>query len=157
MDQTKINTKLMEKLFDLLLPFPEAGAFALAYRDYIHAIDDLIDDENRPSPEALLKVFAQAGELFSMPFWLKYGAFLAILEQIINNTYADSVEWEKMPGDHISYHWKKSDSSVLRHAGIDMFFAILYLTVGRDKLREVSSSFREQAHLMHMDECFKAI
>ena len=142
----------MEKLYLLLQPYPEAAAFVVEYRNYIHQIDDLIDSPNRPTEEELLKTFAQAGALFSMPFWIHHGQLLAVLEQVINNTYCDSVAWE-----HDTTPWKKLDAGVLRHAGIDMFYAVLLLTVGREKLREVSAEFREQTHLAHMDEKFAAI
>ena len=149
----KVNTKLMQELCELLEPFPEAITFVVEYRNYIHMIDDIIDNKDRPSAELILMAFAKAAEVFSMPFWLRHGQLLFCVEQMINNTYADSVEWENNKMDK----WKKSDASVLRHAGIDMFFAVILLMCGRDKLRDISSRFREQTHLMHMDENLQAI
>lgn len=149
----KVNEKLMQQICELLAPYPEAIMFVVEYRNYIHMIDDIIDFEIRPSPEMILKAFAKASEVFSTPFWLKYGNLLCMVERMINNTYADSVEWENTEAPM----WKASDAGVLRHAGIDMFFAVVDLMCGRDKLREISAKFREQAHLMHMDENLKPV
>jgi len=136
----KINKELMSKLQEALCPFPEAIEFALAYRNLIHAIDDLVDDPNRPTSEALLKVFAQASAVYSLPFWKVNCDKLLIIEQLINNTYADSVLWEN---DAVVEH-KRVASDTLRHTGLDMFFAIILITLGRDKLREFSAPFRQQ-------------
>lgn len=150
--QTKfaqIDKRLMDEISKSLAPFPEAGNFITLYRDYVHAIDDLIDMENRPNAEELLRVFAAASVLFTTPFWRQYGPSLLMVERMINNTYADSVRWEQKD---LNNTWQNRDASVLRHAGVDMMFAIIDLLLGRDKLREISSAFRYQCHLIHMDE-----
>lgn len=143
----KINPELLMELSNLLSPFPDALEFANLYRDYVHLIDDLVDSESRPTSEEILKVMALASAVFTCDFWMKYGKSLFLLEQSINNTYADSVKWED---DAVA--WKREAAGTLRHAGIEMFFAVLLITVGRDKTREFSLRFREQCHELHMDE-----
>lgn len=137
----KINNELMERIQEILCPFPEAVEFAVAYRNYIHSIDDLVDEVQRPSSEQLLKVFSESAICFSLPFWQQYKSALIVTEQLINNTYADSVDWETS-----SDLMKQQDANVLRHCGLDMFFAVILLTAGREKLREISSDFRFQCH-----------
>lgn len=125
----------------------EAATFVIAYRAYVHMIDDLIDDTERPTAEQLLKVFAQASVVYSQPFWLKNSAHLIIVEQLINNTYADSVKWEKAIQTLLI-----RDAAVLRHTAIDMFFAVWLICFGRDSLREISSQFRQYCHECHVDK-----
>jgi hypothetical protein len=146
-DKLKINHIMMEQISKYLAPHPEACRFITAYRDYVHAIDDLIDATLRPDSEQILKTFAQASTLFTLPFWNQYGTLLIVTEKLVNNTYADSVLWENSPLD-----WQRRDASVLRHAGVDMFFAVVALILGGDKLREISADFRTQCHLIHMNE-----
>lgn len=151
-DLSKINPKLLEKVQLLLVKYPDAYEFVEHYKDYIHQIDDLIDNVDRPSSEQVLKAFAKAAHVFSLPFWRANGHMLFILEAIINNTYTDSVDWENS-----NTSWKRSDAAALRHIGIEMFFAVILLTHGRETLREISLEFREQCHLLHMDTDLKAI
>lgn len=148
----KLNPKLIERVQLLLASNPDALEFVENYKEYIHQIDDLIDNPDRPSSEDILKVFAKASFVFSLPFWKANSHMLFMLEQVINNTYADSVLWERS-----NVKWKQSDAGVLRHAGIEMFFAVILLVHGRETLRDLSSDFRTQCHNLHMDENFKAI
>ena len=147
MAKSDVNKELIEKIYLMLQPYPEAAAFVIAYRDYIHDIDDIIDEGAKRSSENILRVFARASALFTMPFWQMYGRQLLLVEQTINNTFTDSVEWEKS-----DVPWKINDSNVLRHCGIDMFYAVILLILGRDALRTISSDFRRQAHLLHTNE-----
>lgn len=140
-----INKELMEVLYKELRDHKEALDFVIEYRNYIHMIDDIIDEDR--SNEKLLEAFAKASEIFSMPFWRKHAHLLVMIEQSINNTYADSTQWEKS-----DVEWIKRDASVLRHSGIDMFFSVINLVCGREKLRDISSAFRQQAHRLHMDK-----
>ena len=140
-EESKINHKLMAELQVALTPFPEALSFAIGYKKYIHALDDLIDSPNRPTSEEILAVAALASAVFSLPFWIENHAELLLVEQLINNTYADSVLWES---SEIAY--KKTSADTLRHAGLDMFFAVILIKLGRNKLREFSPQFRTQCH-----------
>lgn len=146
-DKSKLNKHLLEKVQELLTTFPDALEFVIHYKEYIHAIDDLIDSNDRPTPEEILAVFSKAAHVFSLPFWKSNAHMLFMVEQIINNEYADSVNWEKS-----EVKWKVSDANALRHTGINMFFAVILLTHGRDTLRDISLAFREQCHLLHTNE-----
>lgn len=136
-----INTQLMTRLQQELEPYPETLEFVTGYRNYVHAIDDLIDGPNRPTAEEILKVSAMASVLFSTAFWLRHSNLLVVTEQLVNNTYADSVMWENSALAN-----QRIAADTLRHAGLDMFYAAILITLGRDKLRELSPLFREQCH-----------
>lgn len=141
----KLDPILLKEVDEILSPFPEAYEFAKKYKDYVHILDDLVDEDK--GTEKILIAASKASELFTMPFWRQFGPSLIVLEQVINNTYADSVEWE-----NDALEFKRRDSMVLRHAGIEMFFAIILLTAGRESLRKISSRFRAQCHELHMNE-----
>ena len=137
---------LKEELTLLLIDRPEAGAFVWAYCDYIHAIDDIID-EKITDPERLLRVFAQGAALFSSRFYREYGDQLYLIEALINNDYADSVAWEKS-----DVKWKRENADVLRHSGSLMLYAIIFLLKGRDALRSISAKVREHNYIKHHKE-----
>lgn len=136
-----INTQLMTRLAEELVNHPETLEFISFYRNYIHAIDDLIDNKERPTAEEILNVSAQASRLFSTQFWINHSNLLIVTEQLVNNTYADSVKWENS-----ALQDQRVAADTLRHSGLDMFYAALLITLGRDKLRELSPLFREQCH-----------
>jgi len=113
--------------------------FVILYNQYVHAIDDIIDEENkRNDPEFILNAFAIANELFSCKFYRDNAHILQPIEFMANNTYADSVAWEKS-----DEKWKQESARTLRHSGLDVFFAAFCICCGRDKLREISSDMRE--------------
>lgn len=115
------------------------------YTIMVHLVDDIIDEP--PNPEVVLKAFSAARLVFSHPVYIQFKTQLNIVDELVNTTYGDSVEWEKS-----EEAWKRSHADVLRHSGYNMFFAVIYLTCGRDALREVSKSFREFSHFKHLHD-----
>lgn len=147
----RINQELLQILHELFKDFPEALEFVLAYKEYIHFIDDMVDVKDFQTVENQLKLQSKAAVLYSLPFWRRHVDNLLVLSLIMNNTYLDSVIWEKS-----EVEWQRRDSFCLRHVGIDMFYAVILITFGRDKLREISLKFREQCHkLQEQDEYSK--
>lgn len=147
MPKSDIDEPLLRKIYELLKDQPDAAQFVIAYRNYIHAVDDIIDEPSKRTAEFIMEISSRASILFTLPFWLEHGPKLIVLDQMINNTFADSVIWENS-----DVEWQKRDAMVLRHCGIDMFLAVIFICFGRDKMREISLDFRKQAHLLHMDE-----
>lgn len=134
-----VNTQLMTELLSELNPFQDAVEFVILYRNYVHAIDDLVDVPH--GSEEILRVSALANQVFNSDFWRQYGPQLQVLEYMINNTYADSVKWENSEKPEF-----RVAADTLRHAALDMFYAVLLIKLGRDKLREFSLRFREQCY-----------
>lgn len=152
MSKLNFADKNICEAIDLLKQYPDAYAFMHCYTVYVNLIDDIIDLPELRTPTNILKLASTASMLFSLPFWMQNSNQLLILEQCINNTYADSVEWEKS-----ALKWQRIDSNVLRHSGIDMLYAVILICYGYDKMREVSSKIREHCHLSHMDSEGKPI
>lgn len=149
--RTTPNEELLKEICSLLEPYPDAAEFVLRYRDYIHGVDDIVDGDIT-NAEDILKVTALASEIFSSDFYVNHRQFLYPLEIMINNTYADAVEWERS-----NVEWKERDAMVLRHTGIDMFLFVIRLMCGREAMRKISSKFREQCHEYHMTKDYKPL
>jgi len=143
-----MSDNLQKKIEQLLAPHPEAWEFVLKYNEYCHAVDDIIDDEKkRADNEFILKAFQLAADVYSTPFYRRHVDVLRPIEFMVNNTYADSVKWEKS-----AETWKRRDAQAIRHVGIDMFFIVVAITYGRETMRELSDEMRTYSHLKHMKE-----
>jgi hypothetical protein len=123
----------------------EAVEFVKLYAEYIHAVDDIIDEGK--NPKLILDTFNLATALFSSPFWHKHKDQLLIVDFLINNQYADVVSWEKS-----NDKWKRREAKALSHVGYNMLFAVIIVVAGRNKLREVSEKFRAWAHYKHLSD-----
>lgn len=118
----------------------DAWFFLTTYIQYIHCIDDNIDEEK--CRDRILQHTKLAAVLFNSDYWKKYQGNLVLVERLIFNAYRDSVEWENS-----EVGWKIRDSKVLNQLGYNMIFAIILIEFGEDKLNEFSLKFREWSHL----------
>ena len=132
------------KLKDIFKDHPDAWKFTTLYGEYIHAIDDMIDN-NTWNPESLLKITRLAIDVYSCDFYRVNAQHLAPIAKSNNNCYADVVKWEKEPDGSLLFE----AASHLRHCGYEMFLAVVELVAGYDKMREMSSEFRSYAHYKH--------
>lgn len=124
---------------------PEALFFLGKYIEYIHSIDDCID-ENRDS-FVILKTAELAAVVFNTPYWKQWSSALYLVERLAFNSYHDSVRWENVTVDKDQINWMLRDSKVLNQAGYEILFAVILIEFGEDKLREFSPRFREYSHL----------
>lgn len=122
----------------------EAIGFLLLWREYVHAIDDIIDGD-RTGPEHILATFALAATLYSHPYYLRNIAALRALVYSITNSYADSVAWEKEGG------WRKEWADHNRHAGAEMVLAVAQLCGGYGHMRTLSPELRTICYCEHHD------
>ncbi len=147
MQTNHTNPALIEEISAALSNHPDAKEFILLYSAYVHRIDDIIDEpEKRSDPEFMLQTFQLAADVFSCDFYHKHRNVLRPTEFLINNTYADSVQWERS-----SEIWKRQEADVLRHTAIDMFLLVTAICLGRDATRKISLRFREYAHKCQKD------
>ena len=142
---------LIEKL---LLQHPDgkdAFAFLCAYGTFAHAVDDIIDDKIT-DPEIVLKTFQLYCEVLSSKFYRQYFDYLYPLICNINNTYADSVAFERS-----SVQWHREFSDCMRTCGNDLAVMVVKLLCGYDDARRISLLFREDSYRHHHDENGNAI
>ncbi len=121
----------------------EAIEFLLTWRQYVHAIDDIVDGD-RPGPEFLLSTFALAAALYSLPFYLRN---INALRQIVfncTNAYTDSVLWETAP-----VPWRREFADQYRHFGAEMVLAVSLICGGYEHMRAISPELRTICYLEH--------
>ncbi len=140
-----MSDKLRVKIDELLRPFPEAQRFVQLYTEYAHAIDDIID-EKLTDPEFILRTFDLAAEVYSCKFYRDNVHILRSIDFMSNNTYLDSVLWERSDES-----FKKVAAGTLRHAGLDLFLATVSICCGREKMRSISMEMREHTFICHLD------
>lgn len=128
-----------KELFNILEGHKDARDFVFMYCQYVHAIDDCVDEER--STEQTARTIKLAALVFNSAYWNKWKQTLYVLERVIYCNYFDSVEWEKS-----NEAWKRRDAKVLNQSGYLMIFAVILIELGEDKLKEVSLRMREYMH-----------
>jgi hypothetical protein len=123
----------------------EALEFVDAWRHYIKAIDDMID-EQKHDPETLVKTLALACLCYSTMFYAKNSQLLKMLVLAISNSYLDSVAFEKD-----AELWKRQWADVLRHADLQLVCVVAMITGGWDLARQLSGPMLEQYYLNHKE------
>lgn len=126
----------MDTLDQLFVGKPEAWQFLQLHTQYVHTIDDLIDETFQK--ERLLRAMYIASLLYSSDYFVRNRSNLLPIEHTVLNTYADSVDWENSPEER-----KQKAADVMRHAQQEMIFAVIRLEFGYDTLRQWSIKLRE--------------
>lgn len=146
MNFEQLEAQLKQSIDEVLRDFPDAKNFLLAYCEYTHSIDDIIDDKITSS-DVILKTFNQSANIFNCNFWRQNASQLFLIEKLINLDYGLSVKWEKS-----DEAWKRNQADVLRNAGNMMTFAVILLIAGYDKAKELIPLIREHSYYRHHDE-----
>lgn len=138
-----INIVLTHMLEKHLAPFPEARAWLDAYGRLCHAVDDLIDRDNRAVADYTLHTldsFNLAMDVYSHPFYSKNSAWLYPLLKHNHRVYSDSILWENSPVE-----WQRHYADVLRCGGNEVILAVLehICRVPWAELRRISLLQRE--------------
>jgi hypothetical protein len=123
----------------------EALAFLKNYVDYIHAVDDLVDEPK--DTNAIRHCSTLAAVVFSSDYWVRNKNYLYIVDRLTHNTYFDAVIWEHSPEE-----WKRRDARALNHCGYNMLFAVVLIEFGEVVLQKFSIKFREYSHLKHIND-----
>jgi len=134
-----------KEIEELFCNKPEALAFVFNYMQYVHYIDDLVDEAQ--SVNNVKGITTYASIVYSSEYWHNNRATLYIVDRLISNQYFDSVTWE-----HTDELWKKQQARVLNQCGYMMLFAVILLEFGEIKLTEISIKFREYCHNKHKDD-----
>jgi len=122
----------------------DAVRFLLAWREYVHLIDDIVDGDTAPLD--VIRVGAMANSLFSCPFYLRHTSQLYVTVQLLTCAYRDSVHWEHSPDA-----WRRQIADVLRHSGADMVRAVALLCGGYSHLCRYSLEIHTICYQEHHD------
>lgn len=145
--QNDADCIVLKEIGEILAQHPGAIDLIFTYEEYIHLIDDLVDDDKPANCQNILQLTALAARVYTNPFFVKYAGYLSIVDVLINSTYEDSVKWEHSSDPYLVGH-----ADALRHCGIMMLETILFITCSRDKARQLISFMRERAHRMHKND-----
>ena len=113
----------------------EAMDFLQRWVDYIHGIDDLIDEQT--NAEFRIGLFIRALEIYNHPFYLKHRLTLNPVILNTTNLYADSVAWEQS-----EVAWQREFADYARHGGGEMVMAVAGIVGGYPHMRAISQEFR---------------
>ena len=119
--------------------------FLKRWSDYVHAIDDIEDEET--TAEFRLATFVAALELYTHPFFLKHGAALKQVVYNCTNLYADAVAWEKS-----KVEWQRGFADWARHSGAEMVLAVARIVGGWPHMRNISLELRTVNWSEHHNE-----
>lgn len=123
----------------------EAMDFLAKWQKYVHAIDDIIDEE--VTNEFIIQTFAQAIYIYSHSFYLSN---IQNLRQIVincTNAYADSVAFEKS-----EEQWQREFADHYRHFGCEMVIAVASICGGYLHCRTISLELRTACWMGHHDK-----
>ena len=139
------DIKLEQEILKLIGHDQDAINFLLVYNECVHRTDDIID-EKITDAEFILKTQSLWNNLWNSNLARRFPS-LWLVDQLVNNIYADSILWEKEEEP-----WKRVAADVWRHQGQEVVFAVILLVAGRDALREISIHLREKAHKEHLND-----
>lgn len=125
-----------------------AESWLLLWQDYVHRIDDLVDEGvDRANPDAGRQVcaaFAAGIEVHTHPFWLAHWPELKAVEHLVNVLYADSAA-----GERSDTAWKREWADHNRHAAMEMVVTVARLCGGLEHARHISQEQRNVCHAEH--------
>jgi len=129
---------------------PNAILWLLGYAVYVHAIDDIIDEEipkDSAKDEFILKNFEFAETVYTNIYYLTYINKLRPLIKMASNTYMDAVQMEKS-----NEKWKRDYADVLRTMGNEILLAVIEIERGLNIRREASMELRELSYKTHHNQ-----
>lgn len=134
-------------LREYLLSCPDAILWMQGYGVYVHAIDDIIDNDipkDKKRQQFILDTFEFAETIYSNPFYIAHINTLRPLVKMTSQTYMDSVQWED--SEEV---WKRQVADGLRQMGNEIFLAVIEIVCGLQKKREASLKLREISYKAH--------
>lgn len=139
-----------ELYWDMVKGNEPAHQFLCAWHQYCHDIDDLVDNPHDPEKfsEQLCGLLIRSAALYSLPFYREHAHELFLIVAASANAWADSVKWEKADQEL----WKRQAADILRHAGIEMIFAVSTIVSGYAHMRQYSAALRTGCHATHHDQ-----
>lgn len=142
----KVNT-IWPRLYEALADYPAAAEFIRLYAYYAHLVDDVIDEEDFKNAEKILEMSHVSTMLYANPFYRQHAQQLVVVDAIANIDFLISTMWEKS-----EVEWKKKQADILRHSCLYVVFAVLYITLGYEGLRQLAPDIRTIGHEIHLND-----
>lgn len=135
----------------LLNQNPDALLWIQAYGLFVHAVDDIIDNDapkDKTRQQLILQTFEFAESVYSNHFYIKHIGTLRPLIKMTSNAYMDSVLWEGADEP-----WKRQVSDALRQIGNEVLLAVIEICGGFNARRQASLEIRQVSwHAHHLKD-----
>lgn len=137
--------KQMDEIYERLLQEasgdnPEAFRFLIAWSNYCHAVDDIIDSDIRDS-EGILNVFVMAQEIYGSNFYLSNFDRLFHSIRVVTSSYADSVSMARS-----TELWQREEANIIRSCGNDIILLVASITGGYGVMRKIAFQLRKHSY-----------
>jgi hypothetical protein len=145
-----VNESYCAFLNKYLKDFPDAQAWLVAYAIYVHAIDDIIDNEipaDKNTQRFILQTFEFSEVIYTHIFYISHISELRPLIKMAALDYMNSV-W--LEGE--TEKWKKHCSDHLRQTANAIVLAVIEICRGLDVKREASLELLRIGYEAHHDE-----
>lgn len=118
-------------------------------RDYVHEIDDLIDEDipKGQGADRVCRIGAMALRLYMHPFFAKHPQALGAAMLVNTINYRDSVKLEKS-----TVQWQRNYSDWARHGWLDVCKVVAAICGGYDNVANVSLEMLAVAYANHHDD-----
>lgn len=140
---------VLDLIQDSLKHSKDAQNFVIAWINYCHAIDDIIDEPDTTT-NFILGTFLNACEIYSSNYWRLNGVKLQATVAILADTFANA---ENFKNHEDVKHRNVADAA--RHIGWSMVLAVIYIECGWEVMREISPKLWSWSIAEHHDETGK--
>ena len=123
----------------------QALDWLVKFSTYAHALDDLVD-EDRGWPR-VLALPGQLRDVVQHPFYLKHGAALSLVIEVVETVYTMTVVWER--DNRVG---RRCVADVLRCAGNLAVTAVAIITGGRELGQRITPPLWEDSWATHHGE-----
>lgn len=134
-----------ERLGQIIQEGSEAALFLKAVLGWVHAIDDIEDEET--TPEFRLRTHVMGVSVMSSNYYQRHAAQLYLPLLLVANNYADSLHLEKS-----GLSWKRSLADMLRCSSIYLLQAVILIEGGWEALRGISELIHENGYYLQHNE-----
>ena len=140
-----LESSLKKELCEMFKDRPQAFSFLCFYLDYVHMIDDLVDEPK--NIELIRACSRQSAVVFNCDYWINNQRELYYVDRVTHLIYFNAVKWEHAPEE-----WKRMHARVLNHCGYNMLFAVMIKEFGEQIAAEKSIKFMEFSHAKHLGD-----
>lgn len=145
MTEEQFKQQLLDELATALHDHPEALRWLMAYFNYAHKIDDIVDE---PKDEKIIReAFALGEAMFASEFWRQHASYLYPVLRTVHFDYFISEEWEKA-----GEIWKVQHADQIRHCGNSVAVAVLTLFCEDSVTMAVAKKLKEFSQEWHHDK-----
>ena len=143
MDEIK-HAEMLAHINRLIGHNQSALSFIKLHNDFVHAVDDVVDENW--TPEKKCEAFLKVWEYYNHPYYVSHPE-LKIVGMLNHIDYQNSVRWEKHEDKVL-----RDAANILRHASIQMLYAVVAIECGVADANAIAADFREYTIRKHSND-----